>query len=481
MNKDILTSEIIGMFCSELKISDVAANSDFLSLGGDSLGIMSVIAKLEDKYAVELDPRAVLTVPTPESIAALVVSVKNESADEADNLSSVTVDLISEAILPDDICAHDEYLKHADECASIFLTGATGFLGAFLIKDILTRSPDTVVYCLTRCHDFFDGLDRIKMNMIHYKCWDNTFRVRIIPVKGDLTLPYFGLDEKTWNELSLNIDMIFHCGAVLNFLYPYTALKKSNVLSTIEVLRLACSGRMKYVNYASSYSVYDNPSHFGKNALEDDELNSPDGYFLGYSQSKWVAEKLMRKAQERGIKSKIYRPGDITGTKQDGIWAVRDLTSRMIIGCIQMKMVPMVNMPLNFTPVDYVSAAMTHIAFSRDGWDKAYNIINPNIGSSSELLKAIYSCKKAVLPVPYKLWKGILKKSNAANNALKILSCMFEDTGNGDIITRHMEKQPVYDMFNTRSALADSNIECPPMDASLLKSYINYFKTANLI
>lgn len=83
--------------------------------------------------------------------------------------------------------------------------------------------------------------------------------------------------------------------------------------------------------------------------------------------------------------------------------------------------------------------------------------------------------------MPYSAWKHVLKKSKLAKNALKVLSCMFEDNGDGDIITRHMEKQPIYDMFNTNSALSGSKIECPPMDAELLEVYIDYFKRAKLI
>ncbi|MGN0486888.1 MAG: thioester reductase domain-containing protein [Acutalibacteraceae bacterium] len=479
MNKNEVEKEVISLFCEQLKDKEVSATSNFLDLGGDSLGIMTVIANLESRFHVELNPRDVLMHPTPDKISELVLSCAGENEAAVD--LKKRVDLRKEAVLPDDILKTGDYEFSAEESKNIFITGATGFLGAFLVKDLLDKNDDITVYCLTRCHDMYDGLERIKSNMLAFNCWQNNYRHRIVAVKGDLSKEKLGMSVEDWDEMCKNIDMIFHCGAVLNFLYPYSALKNTNVLSTLEAIRLASTVKMKYVNYVSSYSVYDNPSHFGKNALEDDELESPDGYFLGYSETKWVSEKLIQSARARGIKAKIYRPGDITGTKKDGIWAVRDLTSRMIIGCIQMKMIPIVDMPLNFTPVDYVSAAMVKIAFMNDGWDKAYNIINPNIGPSTELLKAVYASKKAVLPIPYKLWKEMLKKSKLANNALKILSCMFDDNGDGDIITRHMEKQPIYDMFNTRTALAGSGIECAPMDADLLKSYIAYFKRSNFV
>lgn len=478
MDKNTVINEVVRLFGVQLKQPVTDPNSNFLDMGGDSLGIMTVIADIEKNYKVELDPRDVLTQPTPEHIAELVTACagNSETAPKAEK-----VDLRREAVLPADIAACGKYEFNAAESKKIFITGATGFLGAFLVHDLLEKRSDITVYCLTRCRDMYDGLERIKANMLHFNCWQNGFRHRIIAVKGDLTKENFGMSDADWSKMCSSIDMIFHCGAVLNFLYPYSAMKSANVSSTVEAIRLASTGRMKYLNYVSSYSVYDNPSHFGKNVLEDDELASPDGYFLGYSETKWVSEKLISAARKRGIRAKIYRPGDITGTKEDGIWAVRDLTSRMIIGCIQMKVVPIVEMPLNFTPVDYVSAAMVHIAFTNSDWDRAYNIINPHIGSSAELLKAIYASGRVVVPMPYKLWKQMLKRSKLAENALKILSCMFDDNGNGDIVTRHMEKQPIYDMFNTRTALEGSGIVCAPMDAELLGSYLSYFEKSGMI
>ncbi len=478
MNRENVIDEIKKLFSTQLKGKVVDDMSNFLDLGGDSLGMMTVISQIEDKFKVELNPRDVLMFPTPSKICELVLSYQD---DEEIKIENGNVDLRQEVALPDDIKLIGEYEKAADECKNIFLTGATGFLGAFLIRDLLKKDDEITVYCLTRCNDIYDGLERIKMNMLKFNCWDNSFRHRIIAIKGDLTKEKFAMSEEDYKNICNNVDMIFHCGAVLNFLYPYSAMKSANVLSTVECLRIATTGKMKYFNYTSSYSVYDNPSHFGKNALEDDPLDSPDGYFLGYSQTKWVSEKIIMLARKRGIKAKIYRPGDITGTKQDGIWAVRDLTSRMIIGCIQMKVVPIVEMPLNFTPVDYVSAVMVRIAFMNDDWNKSFNIINPDIKSSTELVKAIYESKLFVMPVPYKLWKNALGKTKLGGNALKILSCMFEDNGEGDIITRHMEKQPIYDMFNTRNALSGTNIHCAPMDKELLKSYIAYFKRSKLV
>ncbi len=467
------------LFSKSLSLEDVPENVSFLDLGGDSLSIMTLIAEAEEKFNVELDPRKILINSTVDGISkAIISSEKNISGEELQKK-----DLYKDSILDGNIYPESEYSLRPSEIKNIFLTGATGFLGAFLIKDLLTKLPDATLFCHVRCSDRFDGLERIKLNMSHYKCWDNRFRKRITVIPGNLKDPKLGIDENLWKDLCEKIDAVYHNGAALNFLYPYELLKKTNVDSTVEALKLACEKKAKYFNFVSSYSVYDNPEHFGKMVFEDDNLVSPEGYFLGYSETKWVCEKLVKQAQTRGLRTKIYRPGDITGTKKDGIWEARDFTSRMIIGCIQMKMVPIVNLPMNFTPVDYVSAAIVHISLKDGSYGRAYNIINPNTGSPAELLKAFAVCKKVVLPIPYFIWKKILSKTGMGSNALKILDCMFRDNGggDGDIVLRHTKLNPFYRTANTSNALADSSITCPPVDSELLKSYINYFEKSNLI
>lgn len=483
MNSNTITREEIRetvklLFSQALESAEIADDFNFLDCGGDSLSIMSIISDIEEKYATELDPRAVMMNPSPNGISEIVFN--HLSAKKA--VESIKPDLYQEAKLADDIKMTAQYTHKESESKNIFLTGTTGFLGAFLIKDLLDTDKSIHLYCHTRCSDQYDGLERIMLNMRHYGCWNNAYKKRITAIPGDLKEKRLGIDDEMWSFLTENIDAIYHNGAILNFLYPYSVLKKSNVDSTVETLKLACEGKAKYYNYVSSYSVYDNPSHFGKTVREDDPLTSADGYFLGYSETKWVSEKLIRAVGERGLKYAIYRPGDITGTKESGIWEARDLTSRIIIGCIQMRVIPVVEMKMNFTPVDFVSKAITHISRSNGASGRAYNIINPEIGSSRELLKAIFACGKFVLPIPYSLWKKQLNKTSMGTNALKILECMFDSNdAAGDIMDRHRSSQPTYDMTNTNRALRGSGIKCPPMNASLLKSYINYFKRSGII
>jgi FlaA1/EpsC-like NDP-sugar epimerase len=126
----------------------------------------------------------------------------------------------------------------------IFLTGATGLLGANLLGEFL-RNTGAVVYCLVRSKGIDDGRTLLRQRLQFYALWNQSFESRIVPLVGDLEQPRFGLSETQFRTLAESADVIYHCGADVNLLYPYKRLKAVNVLGTQEVLHLAGQFRIK--------------------------------------------------------------------------------------------------------------------------------------------------------------------------------------------------------------------------------------------
>jgi len=113
--------------------------------------------------------------------------------------------------------------------------------------------------------------------------------------------------------LASELDLIYHSGAFVNLIYPYTALRATNVLGTQEVLRLATQVKVTPVHFISTRCI-SIIALFGNEVIpEQDALEHSEGLYDGYAQSKWVAEKLMMTARSRGIPVCIYRLGMITG------------------------------------------------------------------------------------------------------------------------------------------------------------------------
>lgn len=108
--------------------------------------------------------------------------------------------------------------EFANRALTVFLTGATGFLGAFILKDLLQRRSKILkVICLVRASDSQKALDRLREGATDRGCWDeewvNTKRLEI--VTGDLGLDLFGLGTESWTRIANEADVILHNGALV--------------------------------------------------------------------------------------------------------------------------------------------------------------------------------------------------------------------------------------------------------------------------
>jgi FlaA1/EpsC-like NDP-sugar epimerase len=198
------------------------------------------------------------------------LAAKNTILSTSSSVQLAT-DLNTEAVLDFNIVP--EYPTHSvvSEPASIFLTGATGFLGAFLLTELLQQTQANIC-CLVRATDLDSAKMRIQKNLESYEIWNQDFSNRIIPVLGDLAKPHLGLSSQEFQKMSSLIDVIYHNAAWINYVYPYSALKPTNVLGTQEILRLASKVKTKAVHYISTIAVFESPAYWGKIVTESDQL-----------------------------------------------------------------------------------------------------------------------------------------------------------------------------------------------------------------
>jgi thioester reductase-like protein len=98
-----------------------------------------------------------------------------------------------------------------------------------------------------RSHNVELGKQKLQNSLESYLLWDESLSQRIIPLIGDLSEPLLGLDPEEFQLMASKLDVIYHNGALVNFVYPYQALKKPNVLGTQEILRLASQVKLKSI------------------------------------------------------------------------------------------------------------------------------------------------------------------------------------------------------------------------------------------
>jgi len=255
--------------------------------------------------------------------ADLGVSVPNGGGKEAivDTAYAADVDLLS-ATLPKFSPLPEDF---STKPLTVFLTGATGFLGAFILRDLLSRRVEKVL-CLVRAKTAEDGLHRLRDSGEGRGVWSENWvkTGKVEAVIGDLAEGRFGLSETEWDRISTEADAVLHNGAVVHWVFNYAKLRAPNVLSTVTALNLCATGRPKLFSFISSTSVLDNEAFLrksdelvqagGNGLLESDDLEcGQTGLDTGYGQSKWVAEKLIMEAARRGLSGWTLRPGYVMG------------------------------------------------------------------------------------------------------------------------------------------------------------------------
>jgi thioester reductase-like protein len=357
----------------------------------------------------------------------------------------------------------------------VLLTGATGFLGSFLLAELL-RHTRAEIHCLVRAPNVEEGERRIRGSLETYALWDEKRSPRIFPVAGDLSEPLLGLGDERFEELADEIDVVYHNGASVNWVYPYDALKPTNVLGTQEVLRLASRHGTKPVHFVSTLGVFPLVGRSDAGVVrEDDDLDHAGSLYNGYTQTKWVAEKLVEIARARGLPVSVYRPSLIAGDSRTGAWNKDDFTCKMIKSWVGLGNVPDVNTELNMVPVDYVSRAIIRLSLQEGSLGKRFHLANSHPVKIDNLISWIEAFGYPLKRIPYDRWRTELLnpvkglREDAMYSAAPLLS--MSATIEGPKMVRAV---PEFDRRNTTAALASTGISCPPVNAGTFEKYLVY-------
>ncbi|KAI8226930.1 Nonribosomal peptide synthetase 1 [Colletotrichum sp. SAR 10_86] len=315
------------------------------SSGLDSLNMMSIMHFVRSKYQVRVSIQLLMDERT---------SVRTLAAFIAEKLAETTNEKLAPAQAPSrriDIMAlierqetellrwqhmSDVLPKRPTRSAklTIFLTGANGYLGTQILRRLLERDDVARVITLVRGHTVDIARKRV-IEAARKALWWTDFHGEKLEVwKGDLGVPNLGLTDGDWNTLAdgSSINIIIHNGAIVNWNKSYAALEAVNVRSTVQLTALAIRNPNLKFTYISG----------GRQCRSADELDEDVARELseamGYSQSKFVAEVLVKRAAERCPPGErniaVFRPGLIIGTPTEGVANTDDYIWRLTAASI---------------------------------------------------------------------------------------------------------------------------------------------------
>ncbi len=384
-----------------------------------------------------------------------------------------------EAILPHEIQPYPAYIDLTTEPRNIFLTGATGFVAAYVLSELLEQT-DATIYTLVRADDARQGFARIRRNMSCYLLWRSRYDRRVIPVPGDLKRPLLGLTPIEFVNLARTVDVIYHVGSKLSYVAPYEYLKATNVGGTQETLRLATQSKAKPYHFVSSLGIlvgYKNlPDDVPTGGMEDDPLDAEKCPNVGYFQSKYVAERMVRIAQSRGIPTTIHRIGLMVGDSQKGCSNDDDLVARILIGSIQAGYAPDITTAMDMTPVNYAAKSIFYLSRQQESLGKVFHLLNPVPITWSSVMDSLIELGYPMVKLPFNAWVDAIERhGGSTQNPLQPLLPFLHL----EIAARMFGvSDAAYHALGTTAtlrALEGSSIYCDPINRTLLQTYLERF------
>ncbi|WKB55884.1 thioester reductase domain-containing protein [Eleftheria terrae] len=461
---------LLEIFGQALKQDDIGIDDGFFALGGHSLLAIALVYRINERFGSRLTVADVFMAPTVRQLAERL---------HGEAVADEPVDLAQAAVLPDDVQPLPGAAP-APEAGAILLTGATGFVGRFLLRELLDRT-DATVHCLVRARDAGHGAQRLREVMQRWSLWRDTDAARIVAEPGDLAQPWLGLGEDRYRTLCREVDVVYHNGTSMNHLESFEMARSANVDGVVALLRLACSDRPKTFNYVSTLGIFSPEGRSGRHVFDEASPIDAERHLAaqGYTTSKWVGEQLVHLAARRGVPCKVFRLGLVTGDSEAGRYDELQSFYRLLKSCLLMgSAFDNFRYDLVITPVDYVARALAHLGLRRPADSEVFHLSTMQVTPMPEVFHLINRLTETPLQLGrHAEWIQALRSRYEQGEVLPIVPVvqwmMTKDEAGLARLAREREAVTlVYDCSRTHAELQAAGIELPPFTEALFRRYL---------
>ncbi|MBI5505008.1 MAG: SDR family oxidoreductase [Deltaproteobacteria bacterium] len=367
--------------------------------------------------------------------------------------------------------------KRKNQTIDSFVTGGSGFIGRHLIERLLAR-PTGRVFLLVRRH----SLPRMKERLAHW----NASGERVIPVIGDLAQPRLAVAPAQFGELRGKVGAFFHVAGCYDMSASADALAEANVTGTAHAVDAAAAMEARCFHHVSSIAVAGRYRGTFTEEMFDEAVGLDDPYF----RTKHESERIVRSVCP--IPWRIYRPSLVVGHSQtgemdkvDGPYYLFPILEQLAASLPAILPLPRVEGGfLNLVPVDYVAAAIDHIAHQEGLDGKVFHLVDPETRSFGDTLDVfaeaagapqfslrIGAVESALTPVT-----GFLAR-NADGTAGKLLG---QAVGLPLRALDYASNATSFDCRNTSAALSGSGIAVPSLESYARHLWLYWQRSLNI-
>jgi thioester reductase-like protein len=325
------------------------------------------------------------------------------------------------------------------------VTGATGFIGRFLVERLLARGGD--VHVLVRAGSEHN-LERFG-------------DPRVKPVRGDLSEPALGIERGWIDEHRGTIDHFFHLAAI----YDMTASEERNeelnnggTRHAVEVANALEAGHLHHTSSVAAAGLY-------RGTFTEDMFDEGQPLDHPYHRTKFESERIAREESE--VPWRVYRPAIVVGHSKTGEMDKIDgpyyFFKALRMGARLPDLVPLLGPRMgetNLVPVDFVAAAMDHIAHLPGLDGQAFHLVSPVPQRTVDVLNVfgrIAGAPELKEALPREVLRMALRVPGVKDNLLPGLGIPAQVIDYADFTAR-------FDATRTQEALAGSGIAVPPLE-----------------
>jgi len=365
---------------------------------------------------------------------------------------------------------------------TVFLTGATGVLGGRLLKDIF-QLTSARVYCLVRGSNLAHCQERVRSFV---RLYDTDGRLepeilsRLTVLQGDVTQDRFGLPEETYAQLQERTDLTIHAAANTSLLAKYNRLVPINVRGTARVIDFCLGTRSKTLSYVSTYTVMGDKTFDSRVRFHETDYELGQGFeYMGYQRSKFIAEGMVREARERGLKWRIFRPGQIHGDSATGAYPqaetqVTGLFYDLFKTAMDTRVMPESYIHYDVVPVDYVSRGIVTLSAGDENLFDVYHLTNPDAKTFSQVMAFLREIGYEIDLLPEEIYKQRLQAGEITKNGAPYSSAMLKAFSRWYFVSKISFYDSAITVCEfTRAKLEKLGVTCAPIDRRLIETYVD--------
>ncbi|RON83267.1 amino acid adenylation domain-containing protein [Pseudomonas fluorescens] len=448
----------------ELPTRDISTDESFFNLGGHSILLSRMLLRLREEFGRSISINRFIELPTIIKLATLVRGTDDSAVLSAQAMADAERALEIEP-LP---------ISRMGDVHKVIVTGANSFVGVHIVEALLGWGASEVA-CLVR-----DGGGKTAAQRFAESLRENRLehldlsRVRVYA--ADITRAQLGLADDDYQRLDREFGALVHNAANVNHVLDYESLAADNVEPIFALLRL-CEGQSKKIfNFVSTLSASSTVDDAGR-VLELPAAPTPPIYIRnGYNLSKWVGERVLERARERGVRVNLYRPGNISFNSLSGVCQPhKNRLMLMLKGSIQLGQVPAFALNFDLMPVDFLARFIAFHASRYSPERAVFNLHNPEPLSWDAYVASFRETGSEFSLVSVADWQRQLNRVDADNALFGVLGFYLngfeEDIGDISLIGH----------ANAEAGVQQMGAHYPQKSPALLRRGCDYLKEINFI